>query len=71
MRLTKEQLELANLLTTENAAKTWTENRVITAQLIMAALLTERAILIKEANEWQRRAAAHGCNIDDGDPDCG
>jgi len=27
--------------------------------------------LIKERDEWKRRAEAHGCNIEEGDPDCG
>jgi len=27
--------------------------------------------LIRERDEWKRRAAAHGCDTEKGDPDCG
>lgn len=27
--------------------------------------------LSSEIDSWQRRAAQHGCNVEDGDPDCG
>lgn len=29
------------------------------------------ASLLVDIEEWKRRAAKHGCNVDDGDPDCG
>lgn len=35
------------------------------------ALAQYIAELEKERDEWKRRAAQHGCNIEDGDPDCG
>ena len=27
--------------------------------------------LTRERDEWKRRAEKHGCNVVDGDPDCG
>jgi hypothetical protein len=27
--------------------------------------------LKQEVESWKNRAAKHGCNVDDGDPDCG
>lgn len=29
------------------------------------------ARLISERDDWKRRAASHGCNTEEGDPDCG
>lgn len=29
------------------------------------------AELMLDVEQWKRRAEKHGCNVDDGDPDCG
>jgi hypothetical protein len=34
-------------------------------------LCADIARLQKLAESWKSRAEKHGCNIDDGDPDCG
>jgi hypothetical protein len=34
-------------------------------------LCADIARLQKEAESWKKRAEQHGCNVEDGDPDCG
>ena len=34
-------------------------------------LLEENAKLVYEVESWKKRAEQHGCNITEGDPECG
>ena len=66
--LTEQQLKLAERLV---ELDDWNENHCGKAQLMLSLLLSERKRLIEERDEWKRRAAQHGCDTEDGDPDCG
>lgn len=38
---------------------------------VVFGLSQEIEMLVKERDEWMRRAASHGCDTDKGDIDCG
>lgn len=47
-------------------------NKIIEfASMAAQSVGEENKRLIKERDEWKRRAAQHGCDVDNGDPDCG
>lgn len=45
--------------------------RGLVEDVIAATFATERATVEAEREHWKRRAASHGCDVDNGDPDCG
>ena len=66
--LTEDILKLATTLA--NAPEV-SANQVGKLQLIVSMLLLERADLIHEIKLWKSKAAKHGCDVENGDPDCG
>lgn len=41
------------------------------ARVALGNELIRNAELSRQVEAWRMRAAKHGCNVDDGDPDCG
>jgi hypothetical protein len=68
LMLTDKQLKLAQRLVNRDD---FTDDDAANAQMLLSLLLSERKDLINERDDWKRRAAAHGCDINSGDDDCG
>ena len=45
--------------------------RTAAMKAVHAALTAERKATCEEIESWKRRAAQHGCDVENGDDDCG
>lgn len=66
-KLNEKQLKLAERLSEKDF---FNDTDAGNAQLLIGILLSERKALIEERDSWKSRAEQHGCDTENGDPDC-